>query len=301
MVQLTIIDADQVDSKLSSMSVAVSGHRGFIGRDLVEALQVSQAVVLPVEGDVCSPGTWNGSYDILYHLAAATPDRFVGDTNNGFYVNIGGVIQALEACRERGAHMVFISTSGVYSPSALGALGEDALKGPQTPYARSKFMGEELCREYAMHYGVKCTILRLFNVYGAGQRSPYLIPYLLECAVTGREAVINEPHSGRDFIYIADVVNALKTVVLQQDLCETFNIGYGESRTIAEVIAAVQSTSGKPLAWSEKVHAGQREMTTYYANVDRAYDKLNWCPAVSFSQGLEKIFARVANVHQGMS
>ena len=273
----------------------MGGHRGFIGRHLVEALQASQAVVSSIEGDVCSPRAWNGQFDTLYHLAAAMPDRFADDASSGFYINIGGVVQALEACRERGAHMVFISTCGVYSPSAVGALGEDAQEEPQTPYAQSKLMGEKLCREYADHYRVKCTVLRLFNVYGSGQRSPYLIPYLLECAFAGREAVVNQPHPGRDFIYIADVVNALKLAVLQQDLYEVFNIGFGRPYTVSEVITAIESTSGKTVAWTEKEHGGKIEATTYYANADRACERLKWRPVVEIAHGLEKTFAAVAD------
>lgn len=266
----------------------MTGHRGFIGRYLVAVLRSVGATVVPIEGDVRSPDSWEGEFDLLFHLAAAMPQRFRDDPREGFSVNVEGTLSALDACRVRGARMVLASTCGVYSPSVSGAISEACPVDPRTPYAQSKLLAEMLCRSYAEHFGVACTILRMFNVYGEGQKQEFLIPYLLGCAVEGREAVVYHPESARDFVHVADVAQALICAAVSGEKgVSIFNIGTGEPYTVLQILDVISGILERPFVWTPGV--GDRDpQPTVYAQIQGAVKRLGWRPVIGIEQGLRK-------------
>lgn len=287
------------EGRLAHLRVAVTGHRGFIGRHLVAALGALKASVLLLEGDVRSPEAWKGPFDLLFHLAAAMPHRFAEDPGEGFSVNVEGTLKALEACRARGARVVFASTCGVYSPSEVGALSEACRVDPQTPYAQSKLVAEMLCRSYADHFGVSSTVLRLFNIYGAGQRAEFLIPYLVQCALEGREAVVHHPESSRDFVHVTDVARALVGAALIGGPFEVFNIGLGRPYTVREVLEAIGRVLGRPVAWRQG-EGRPDPQPAVFARVERAETRLGWRPTVGLEQGLRDVVAAMGSkYHEG--
>ena len=278
----------KVETRLARLKVAVTGQRGFIGRYMIAALQSLNVTPVCIEDDVRSPGSWTEAFDLLFHLAAAMPQRFGPDPGEGFSVNVGGTLSALEACRVRGARMVFTSTCGVYDPSVGGAISEECPVAPATPYAQSKLMAEMLCRSYADHFGVSSTVLRLFNVYGAGQNPTFLIPYLVRCALEGREAVVHHPESSRDFVHAGDVAQALMCAAFHEGSFETFNIGMGQPHTVREVLETIGQVIGAPVAW-EQGEGGPDPHPSVYADIGQAEAHLGWRPAVRLEEGLREV------------
>lgn len=266
--------------------IAVTGSRGFIGHRLVQALRSQGHTVNPLVGDVTSPKTWEGEFDILYHLAAAMPKIYAQDPGRGYSVNVCGVINALEACRLRSAKIVFPSTCGLYRDQISDSVSEDHPLQDQTPYATQKLVGEMLCRAYAAHHKVRCVILRLFNVYGGGQKPQFLIPYLFQCAFTGSMALIKTPDSRRDLIHVDDVVAAMLAAAGVDTEYALLNIGSGSSHSVREIISFVQEIVGQPLSWkhvagSTDVHQGIR------ADISAARAGLmRWYPRVRIQEGL---------------
>jgi len=281
-------EAQSSGERLASLKVAVSGHRGFIGRHLTAALCAAGAQVLPLAGDLRFPGTWTGDFDVLIHLAAAMPGGFVRDPTAGLANNLEATTRALEACRARKAAVVFASTCGVYGPSVVSASVETSLVEPATAYAQSKLIEEMLCRFYAAHCAVPTTILRLFNVFGEGQKRDFLVPYLVGCALERREAVVHHPESARDFVYIADVVRALVCAVSRREGLGIYNVGQGKAHTIGQVIERIDRIVGRPLVWQ----AGKGRVDLQpcvYAELQATRSGLGWAPEVSLEHGLRRI------------
>ena len=81
-------DLAAVENHLTNLRMAVTGHRGFLGRHLVAVLGSLQAQVLLLDGDVQSPETWTEDFDLLFHLAAVMPDRFNETPETAFAVNL---------------------------------------------------------------------------------------------------------------------------------------------------------------------------------------------------------------------
>ena len=120
------------------------------------------------------------------------------------------MVSVLNYCRQFQARCIFASTSAVYEPlNTWGLLSEDSPVKPTSPYAVSKLIAENICFQQSEQYDIPCAVMRIFNVYGPGQRSTFLIPYVLECLLEKRILSLRMPEAQRDFVYIDDVVEAL--------------------------------------------------------------------------------------------
>jgi UDP-glucose 4-epimerase len=274
----------------SAPRIAVTGFQGFLGQRLVRCLLHRGVQSILVEGDVRQAETWSVDFDVVVHLAAALPPVFVDNPAEGFSVNLGGLVNALEACRKRGASLVFASTCGVYVPSTSGAVSEDHPVDARTPYAASKLMGEMLCSSFANHYHVPCRVLRLFNVFGSGQQEPSVIPYLLRCAAEGETARVRHPDSVRDYVHVDDVIEALTRAVVVPPGYSVINIGSGRAYSVRQVIELVGRVLGKPLDWTS-VTATEDPHPAIWADIRRAKDCLGWTPRMEFLDGLTEAAA----------
>lgn len=103
--------------------------------------------------------------------------------------------------------MIFASSSAVYNENSSRPTAEDAPLKPQSPYASTKLVAEMYCLLYYKLYGLKTTVLRLFNVYGPRQdpTSPYagVIPKFIWRVSRGLPPEIyGDGEQNRDFVYV---------------------------------------------------------------------------------------------------
>lgn len=279
--------------------VGITGSRGFIGRAVVRALEAAEIRVRELDGDIRDPATFTADMDVLVHLAALTPGDAEIDAAEMVSVNVAGTAQALEACRERGAAIVFASTSGIYRPlTARRALREDAPVEPRWLYPLTKCMGERLCMHYAREHGLRGSILRLFNVYGPGQSDFFLVPYLIGCALDGRIAEVRNKRSIRDFIHIDDVARAFKQAVHRDGDMSAFNVGTGVSTDMAMLVKAI----GTAIDVDEPVFDLQDRQTDptpiVFADIAVTCKALDWAPFVTLEDGLATCIAATSGVNR---
>ena len=77
--------------------VAVSGHRGFLGKHLTRVLADRDICPILIDGDVRDAAVWHRPFDVLVHLAGATHAHFERDALDAFSVNVEGTLRALQA------------------------------------------------------------------------------------------------------------------------------------------------------------------------------------------------------------
>ncbi len=234
------------------MKILVTGGKGFIGRNLVSYL-VSRGydVLIPrniIEGfDVTNVGHVRNlekeSFDAIVHLASKVS---IADSLNDplkyYNENIKGVLQILDLARRKKVKVVFPS-SALYGNIGKSPLKEEYVVDPPNPYSMSKYIGEQLCKSYARNYGVEVVVLRLFNVYGEGQKYgvlPRILRGIEENKIEFRYGVL----SRRDFVYIKDVVRsfelALEYSFEGKNLTfDVFNVGTGKSSSVKEFLEFV--------------------------------------------------------------
>ena len=149
----------------------------------------------------------------VVNLAAQAGVRYAAE-NPHVYVssNVTGFLHVLEGCRHHGVeHLVFASTSSVYGADLKMPFSEhQPTEHPLTLYAASKKANEMMAHSYAHLYGLPCTGLRFFTVYGPWGR-PDMALFLFTKAIIAGEPikVFNHGKHKRSFTYVDDIVEGV--------------------------------------------------------------------------------------------
>ncbi|MFA6229072.1 MAG: NAD-dependent epimerase [Rhodanobacter sp.] len=149
----------------------------------------------------------------VVNLAAQAGVRYAAE-NPHIYVstNITGFLHVIEGCRHHDVeHLVYASTSSVYGADTQMPFSEhQPTEHPLTLYAASKKANEMMAHSYAHLYGLPCTGLRFFTVYGPWGR-PDMALFLFTKAILAGEPikVFNHGHHKRSFTYIDDIAEGV--------------------------------------------------------------------------------------------
>lgn len=158
-----------------------------------------------------------GKFDAVMNLAAQAGVRYSIDNPSAYVqANLVGFGYLLECCRQHKIkHLVFASSSSVYGANTKLPFSEDdAVDHPVSLYAASKKANELMAHTYAHLYGVPCTGLRFFTVYGAWGRPDMAFFKFTKMMLAGESIpVFNHGKLSRDFTYIDDIVEGVLRVI----------------------------------------------------------------------------------------
>ncbi len=282
-------------STIPSARKVVTGATGFLGRalvaDLASAAEPFVALRRGDGGDVTRDALPIRRGDHVFHLAALTGVPLSWDDPEAYLrVNTLGTVRVLDACRRAGASMTFASAYVYGSPRRL-PVDEQEPTHPASPYALSKLMAEDACRFHAENLGVRCAILRLFNVFGPGQSRAFLIPRIVEQALDPgcREIVVMDLAPRRDFLYVTDAIAALRAVEELDAPLALFNVGSGRSHSVTEVIAAVCAAAGVDKPVRSACEPRRNEIPDVVADTSALSRATGWVPRVTLAEGLRRI------------
>jgi UDP-glucuronate 4-epimerase len=187
--------------------------------------------------------------DKVIHIAAMAGVRYSLQHPDLYaQVNVEGTVNVLEcACRHQVANFVFASSSSVYGArSKVPFREDDPVSQPISPYAATKRAAELITYTYHHLYGLRCTSLRFFTVYGPRGR-PDMAPYLFTRWVfEDRElSMFGDGSSRRDYTYIDDIVAGV-VAALDADLSfEIINLGNSQTIALGDFVAVVEEVVGK--------------------------------------------------------
>lgn len=272
----------------------ITGHTGFIGRRLGQRLERQGARVTGASRssgvDLVRDDLPLGGVDHVYHLGGLSfvPDSWT-DPAAFHLANTHGTVRVLDQCRRTGASMTFVSTY-VYGAGAPLPVSEAAAPDPANPYAYSKLAAEEACRFFARTFGVRVSMLRLFNAYGPGQGSSFLIPTIVRQVLDPdtAEIVVADLAPRRDFVHVDDVVEAL-LVAPGLPTGEVFNVGYGRSRSVAEVIEACLAAAGVVKPYRARQERRDNEISDVVADISALSAAAGWRPRIDFGAGMKTV------------
>ena len=154
-----------------------------------------------------------GGFDAVVHLAAQAGVRYSIENPSAYVdANLVGFLHVLEGCRHsRVGHLVFASSSSVYGANTRLPFSEhDNVDHPVSLYAATKKANELMAHSYASLYGMSCTGLRFFTVYGPWGRPDMALFKFTEGILAGRPIqVFNRGDMVRDFTYVDDIVEGV--------------------------------------------------------------------------------------------
>jgi len=156
-------------------------------------------------------------FDAVVHLAAQAGVRYSIENPSAYIdANIVGFMNVLEGCRHsRVGHLIFASSSSVYGANTRLPFSEhDNVDHPVSLYAATKKANELMAHTYAHLYGLPCTGLRFFTVYGPWGRPDMALFKFTEGILAGHSIpVFNRGEMVRDFTYIDDIVEGIVRVI----------------------------------------------------------------------------------------
>ena len=236
-----------------------------------------------------------------------------------FYdINVNGLARVLEAMRDEGVgRIVFSSSAAVYGQQSADLsqqdLDEDAEKRPVSPYGDTKLAGERMMAAFALAFGYSGVALRYFNAAGADasgvigeahEPETHLIPLAIKAAlgsgrpltVFGADFPTPDGTCLRDYVHVTDLATAHVAALsfeLEPGAFEALNLGYGEARSVWEIIRAVEAEIG-PVPHSVGFRRAG-DPAKLVASPARALQALNWKPQHS---SIEEIVRTAAAWHR---
>jgi dTDP-L-rhamnose 4-epimerase len=183
--------------------------------------------------------------------------------------------------------------SGQFEFPGLSPLAMDGsvhMPNPSNIYGSTKLCQENLVRNWARSYGVDAYVLRLQNVYGAGQSltNPYtgVLIHFLRMLETGNPVSIYEGGGiTRDFVHVSDVVQAISATLKADGAAGTYDIGSGERVTLEDVAAQLcELKGGAPPEFCDRFRLG--DVRHAAADIEAARRMIGYAPKISLRDGL---------------
>lgn len=241
-------------------------------------------------------------FDLVINLAAQAGVRYSIEQPYKYAdSNLIGFLNILEACRNFPVeHLLFASSSSVYGlnskvPFSVG----DTTDKPASLYAATKKANELMAYSYAHTYGIPCTGMRFFTVYG-----PYGRPDMAYFSFTKRILegtpiqLYNHGKMQRDFTYVDDVVKAIHKLVQIPPAADeetgnsyrVVNIGNNSPVQLLYFVQVIEQLTGKKAAIEFK-EMQMGDIETTYANIDRLKRITGFTPETSIEEGMRKFVA----------
>jgi dTDP-glucose 4,6-dehydratase len=269
-----------------------------------------------VHGDICDRVlvrqilTEHAPSAIVHFAAESHVDRSIRGPDAFIQTNVVGTFSLLEEARAYWSRLaepertdfrfLHVSTDEVYG--SLGpsdpAFSEQTAYAPNSPYSASKAASDHLVRAYYHTYGFPTLTTNCSNNYGPLQFPEKLIPLMILNARTGKSLpVYGDGQNVRDWLFVADHCEAIRTVLPRGKPGETYNIGGWNEAKNLDIVETICSLLDE-LAPRDPV-VPHRQLIRFVQDRpghDRRYAmdarkierELGWRPRETFATGLRK-------------
>jgi UDP-glucuronate 4-epimerase len=254
----------------------------------------------------------NNRFDMVVNLAAQAGVRHSIE-NPHVYVqsNLVGFINVLEGCRHNNVeHLVFASSSSVYGANTKMPFSvHHNVDHPVSLYAATKKANELMAHTYSHLYGLHCTGLRFFTVYGPWGR-PDMALFLFTKSLLEKKPiqVFNHGRMQRDFTYIDDIVEGVVRIMrkppkpdptwsgdkpdpgISYSPYKIYNIGNNNPVTLMNFIETIEKVLGIK-AQKEFLDLQPGDVPMTYADIDDLIKDVDFKPKTSIESGIERFVA----------
>lgn len=299
------------------MNICVTGGAGFIGSHLTDRLIALGHKVVVVDNlisgcrefvhkdaefiqmDIRDAGLTElfraHQIEYVFHEAAQTMvDASMKDPKYDCDVNLMGLLNVLNACRDTGVKKVLLpSSAAVYGDNDHLPLKETEQGVPTSFYGLTKLTTESYLRIYSQAFGLPYLCYRYANVYGprqgnggeGGVISIFCQAITKDVGVT----VFGDGEQTRDFVYVDDVVEANIAGLEQPQVTGIFNVSTNHGVSVNTLLEDLQKVSHKSL---QVIYGEERQGDIKHSRLDttKASEELHWSAKIPFLEGLEKTY-----------
>jgi GDP-4-dehydro-6-deoxy-D-mannose reductase len=252
--------------------VLVTGSNGFVGRILCASLHSDGVEVVGIDVDDTDATVETYTIDLLdsdavaeilddvapegiIHLAAqSSAARSFDQPGSTIENNLLPALHILEHTRTRqpDVRILVVGSADVYGPVPADRqpIAEAQVPNPVNPYALSKWLQEEVCRQYASMYQINVVMTRSFNHTGAGQRDLFVLPsfarQIAEIKAGKRETrvEVGNIEVKRDFSDVKDVCRAYRRLLADGRSGSVYNVCSGTAYSLRELLEKLAKIAG---------------------------------------------------------
>jgi len=260
----------------------------------------------------------NNRFDVVVNLAAQPGVRYsINNPHSYIHSNIVGFTNILECCRHNKIkHLVFASSSSIYGINKKIPFSvSDNVDHPVSLYAASKKANELMAHTYAHLYGLPCTGLRFFTVYGPWGRPDMAYFAFTKAIIEDKPInVFNNGKMKRDFTYIDDIIEGIVRVMNKIPQpnpkwdknnpdpgssyapYKLYNIGNNNPVELTKFIATLEENIGK-MAQKKMLPMQLGDVPITYADVTDLMKDVNFKPSMSLEEGIKKFIKWYQNYY----
>ena len=303
--------------------ILVCGATGFIGRNIAESLAArddfevygtylnaeppDNPKIKMVQVDLTDKEAIDGAIggmDIIVQAAATTSGAKDIVTKPYYHVTDNAVMNSLifrSAYEHKVSHVVFFSCTVMYQSSDV-PVKETDFDANQEIYPNyfgvgwTKVYIEKMCEFYSRIGNTRYTVIRHSNIYGPHDKFDLEKSHVFGATMTkvltaknGDKIVVwGAGEEERDLLYISDLVDFVQLTIDQQESkLELYNVGYGSSVSVNDLVKKIITCSGKDLRIEHDLTKPNIK-TTLCLDTTKAKSSLGWFPRVSLDEGIEK-------------
>lgn len=283
------------------MRILITGERGYIGRYLLRngiGLNGTEIVLFSEKTDLLDFPKVNSELkslkpDIIIHCAGAS--SVINSLNNpysDFEKNVLTTRNLLEAIRLNCSytHFIYLSSAAVYGNPKKMPIVESVELNPISPYGFSKVCSETLIQQYINIYGFKCTVLRIFSIYGDGIEKQVVYDIFNKFFDSKNQQVelFGTGSEERDFIHIEDFKQIIK-MIIQEKVTGTYNVASGQSVKIRDLTEIIKRIIGSEKNVGFKGENRKGDPVKWQVDIDKIKD-LGFQPSISLEEGINMYY-----------
>ncbi len=211
-----------------------------------------------------------------------------------FNTNVMGLMNILNACKDKNISIIHTSTSEVYGTAIKIPIDENHPLQAQSPYSASKISADQLALSYFNSFDMDIKIIRPFNTFGPRQSLRAVIPSIItQLSEKNKKLNIGSITPTRDLTYIDDTVRAFRYAINNSKIIgQVINLGTGYEISIKNLINLIAEIMGiKNLKIKEqknRLRPKKSEVFRLVSNNNKAKEFLGWTPNYSKKSGLKK-------------